>query len=157
MNKLTIMVVEPQGNGEIRTIDNTLQNLQEIVGGHIEVIRLESDLLLICNEEGKLMGLSPNRKVGNDMIVGTFFVCKDDGEDFGSLTDTDIQILREQHFQEEVDIMNELKMELVQTNEAVETIAFTLDSFGYDKELVEQLRKLIDEKARLMEAIRTLN
>ena len=41
----------------------------------------------VCNEEGKLMGLPGNRRLGNDVIAGTFFLAGDtpDG-DFCSLT-----------------------------------------------------------------------
>jgi hypothetical protein len=52
-----------------------------------------------------------------------------------------------------MDHMNELKMELVQVNEALETIAHTLDIFGHDPELVEQMRKLIVERDNLVAQI----
>ncbi|MFQ7451097.1 MAG: DUF3846 domain-containing protein [Flavonifractor plautii] len=40
---------------EAITIPNTLEAMQQMVGGYIEVIPLE-DVCLVCNEEGKLMG-----------------------------------------------------------------------------------------------------
>ena len=48
---------------------------------------------IICNEEGKLIGLEPNRVLrdeeGNtvDIIFGTFIVAGLTEDDFGSLTD----------------------------------------------------------------------
>ena len=39
----------------------------------------------LCNEEGKLKGLTPNRLFGSDVIAGRFFVVKVD--DDGELTD----------------------------------------------------------------------
>ena len=40
----------------------------------IEVIMLENDVALIYNCEGALLGLKGNRKVGESIIAGTFFV-----------------------------------------------------------------------------------
>ena len=71
---------------EAITIPNTLEAMQQMVGGYIEVIPLE-DVCLVCNEDGKLNGLEGNRRLGDDIITGTFFLagCTDDG-DFCSLT-----------------------------------------------------------------------
>ena len=45
------------------------------------------EICLVCNEEGKLMGLEGNRRVGGDIIAGTFFLAGDNREgDFCSLT-----------------------------------------------------------------------
>ncbi|WP_156396998.1 hypothetical protein [Paenibacillus sp. Soil724D2] len=43
-----------------------------------------------------------------------------------------------------------LKMVLIQTNEALETIAHTLDTFGHDPELVKQMKKLVQERDELV-------
>lgn len=45
---------------------------------------------------------------------------------------------------------NELKMELAAVNESLETAAHTLDTFGHDQELVDQMKKLVVERDRLM-------
>lgn len=77
-------------------IENTLKDMQRIVGGYIEVVRLAEfpDYIMICNEEGKIIPLRPNRPVGQDIIYGTFFIVKDDGgDDFVSLNDADIEKL----------------------------------------------------------------
>ena len=78
--------MEPGKAPETVTIPNTLEAAQKMVGGYIEVISL-NDACLVCNEEGKLIGLEGNRRLGNDIITGTFFLagCTDDG-DFCSLT-----------------------------------------------------------------------
>ena len=39
---------------------NSLEYLQEAVGGYIEVIRLENDVCIWINEEGKINGMKPN-------------------------------------------------------------------------------------------------
>ena len=61
-NKLTVLKVEPGKAPEEVTIPNTLDAMQHVVGGYIEVVYLE-DACLVCNEEGKLIGLEGNRRV----------------------------------------------------------------------------------------------
>jgi hypothetical protein len=80
---------EPGQPEYITEIDNTLEALQKAVGGYIETVGLENGLVLICNEEGKLRGLTPNRYIRplRDTICGTFLICGTDGEDFCSLTE----------------------------------------------------------------------
>ena len=60
----------------------TMELLQRIVGGNIEVINPDGfpdDVVLICNEEGKLRGLDFNRFVmingQRDVICGTCIIC----------------------------------------------------------------------------------
>jgi hypothetical protein len=74
-----VVVVEPGKAARIEYLsDLKLETLQHIVGGFIECIYNEEDAVLICNEEGKMMGLTPNRAIKNpygdiyDVIAGTF-------------------------------------------------------------------------------------
>ena len=55
---MRILVIEP-GKGPVeREIDGTLKTMQEIVGGPIQVMYPFGDTtVLICHEEGKLLGL----------------------------------------------------------------------------------------------------
>lgn len=75
--------------GHVTNISITLKNLQRIVGGPIETVSCGSGTVIICNEEGKLLGLEPNFLIGkppfSDMIVGEAIVIGVDGEDFGDL------------------------------------------------------------------------
>ena len=41
--------------------DFTLDEMQAFVGGHIEFVHLDDDMILCINEEGKLLELPPNR------------------------------------------------------------------------------------------------
>ena len=78
----------------IEEIENTLDSLKSLVNGYIEVVRLDDDILLICNEEGKMQGLPPNFRIGNDIIVGTaVFVSFDGEEDFTDLTEWQIEYI----------------------------------------------------------------
>ena len=72
-------------------IKNTLENFQAFVGGSIETVGLSNTSILICNEEGKLMNLPGNRRIGDDIIAGRFLIVGDNGgEDFISLSKEDI-------------------------------------------------------------------
>ena len=91
---IKVVLVEPNEKAKVTEIENTLENLQKIVGGYIECIYpFEDNVGLICNEEGKLIGLEPNRVMrdddGNavDIIFGTFIITGLTDDDFGSLTD----------------------------------------------------------------------
>lgn len=66
-----------------KEIENTLEAKQELVEGLIEVVPYKEDLLLICNEEDKLLNLEPNIDIGYDYIVGNCFVIGDDWENEG--------------------------------------------------------------------------
>ena len=84
--EITVLKVEPGKEPEEVTIPNTLEAMQNMVGGLIEIVYLD-DVCLVCNEEGKLVGLEGNRRVGRDIISGTFFLAGDtDYGEFCSLT-----------------------------------------------------------------------
>lgn len=77
---------------KIVTIPNTLQAKQRLVGGLIEVIQYE-DVLLVCNEEGKILNMPPNLVFDYDYIAGNCFIIGDDYENgnFRSLTLDEIE------------------------------------------------------------------
>ena len=100
---MIILVVEPGKKPEVRSIDGSLTSMQEIVGGTIEAIYPWADsVALVCNDEGKLLGLPLNRTLADeeghvwDVVAGTFFLCgiPADSDSFGSLTDEQIQKYR---------------------------------------------------------------
>ena len=88
--------IEPGKAPERIDIDNTLEALQNAVGGYIEAIYPDEHrpACLICNEEGKFSGLELNRalyKNGKpyDIIAGTFLVVGLSTEDFTDLREED--------------------------------------------------------------------
>ena len=89
---IKVVMVEPMKEPYPAEVENTLEGLQKAVGGYIEAVYLEDNVVLVCNEEGKLRGLPGNRSLGNDIIAGTFFVAgSDDGGEFVSLAEDKIQ------------------------------------------------------------------
>lgn len=73
-------------------IINELKDFQNAVGGSIETIFNHKDqTIIICNEEGVIKGMLPNRVLDNGIVVhGPFFICSTDNEDFTSLNQTEI-------------------------------------------------------------------
>ena len=91
-NMITVLKIEVGEPPKIKEIPNELSGLQHEVGGLIECVYLDDGSIAVANEEGKLNGMEPNRKLGADIICGPFFICGDtlDG-DFASLSDEQIQ------------------------------------------------------------------
>jgi antirestriction protein len=77
-------------------IEDTLEAKQKLVGGLIEVVPYKDDLLLICNEEGKITNLKPNLQFDYDYIAGNCFVIGDDYEngDFKSVEANQIEDIK---------------------------------------------------------------
>ena len=76
-------------------IENTLVAMQKFVNGPIEVINITDEILLVCNDEGKMRGLPPSAFIikhqqMQDIIMGKFFLCREDGENMVSIQETDI-------------------------------------------------------------------
>lgn len=95
MDNCIICVIKDPGEQPIvANIPNTLEALQKAVGGHIEAVTIASDLVLICNEEGLLMGLPYNHTACELPLVGPIVAVGVDGEEFVSLTPDQIQFLR---------------------------------------------------------------
>lgn len=65
--------------------DNDLKAFQEAVGGYIETVTVATDLVIICNKEGRLQGLPWNCTVFGVDFVGTIVVAGVKGEEFASL------------------------------------------------------------------------
>lgn len=94
MPMMTILKVCPGRVPEVITIPHTLHEMQKVVNGNIQAIYpFEDYVALVCNEDGKLLSLEPNRAVRDsdtreiiDVICGTFFVCGLTEDDFCSLT-----------------------------------------------------------------------
>lgn len=80
---------KPGAQPEIIEVDNTLAALQTEVGGYIETVTIASDAVVICNEEGVLLGMPYNcRFVGVD-FVGPILVVGRNKDDFCDAPGTD--------------------------------------------------------------------
>ncbi len=96
---ITVLLVKPCEAPQTVEIPATLAAYQQLVGGTIQAIypSAEDPVALICNDEGKLLGLPMNRPLfdedGNlyDIIAGTFFIAGLSDDDFASLSPELIQ------------------------------------------------------------------
>ena len=87
---LRILMVEPHKAPYEASVPHELTAMQQTVGGLIEVVRNGDGTLLVCNEEGKLLGMEGNRRIPGDVLAGPFFVVGDAGETFRSLTEEEL-------------------------------------------------------------------
>lgn len=89
------IVKEPFKPAEEKILPNTLKAFQDEVGGYIEAMYFkDADCLLICNEEGKFSNLKFNFRLGSDFIMGTAVFVNEDLEEFGSLTEDQVEKLK---------------------------------------------------------------
>ena len=102
--------VEPGKEPVAAMLSNNLSSLQSAVGGFIELVGIDENVCILCNEEGKLMGLEGNRRLGNDVLVGTFYVVGVNQEgDLTSLTEDQLQKFAQQFKEPEVITQEEIR------------------------------------------------
>ena len=108
---MRVLVVEPERRPEVKEIDDSLKEMQGIVGGYIQSIYpFEEPVALVCNDEGKLMDLPANRGLRDengqiyDIVFGTFFLCgaPADSDHFTSLTPEQIEQYRKRFYTPEM-------------------------------------------------------
>lgn len=97
---MRIIIVEGGKRPYEAELEHDLESMRRCVGGDIEAVYEPGgrDAALICNDEGKLLGLPLNRALWDeegeiyDIIAGTFFVCgaPPDSESFTSLMDEQV-------------------------------------------------------------------
>lgn len=80
------VLIKAPNNGAIEAdIPNTLEALQGWVNGYIEVVRVEPEWGIICNEEGYIRDFPRNIYVAGNTLYGTIifvgFGKNEDGED----------------------------------------------------------------------------
>lgn len=73
-NLLQIVYVEPNRPPFISEAGNDLKSLQRAVGGYIEAIYLGDGTILVGNEDAKFNGMEGNRRLGDSIIAGPFFI-----------------------------------------------------------------------------------
>ena len=97
---MKVIIVKPFTNPYVKEIKGDLKSMQTVVGGYIQAIYpFDDEVALVCNEEGKINGLMPNRFLLNrnngvcDFICGDFFLCyaPAESEHFESMPDNLIQ------------------------------------------------------------------
>ena len=99
---MTVLIVEPMKAPYVKSIPNELENLQQAVGGDIEMTYpFEDEVGILLNGNGKFEGLPLNRAV-YDAIAGTFLVVGLTEDDFTSLTPEQIEKFKEKYQSPEI-------------------------------------------------------
>lgn len=98
---MKILRVDPGLYPQEAEINGSLESMQNLVGGLIQVIYPfeDAEVALVCNDEGKLLGLPFNRALRYesgaiyDVVAGTFFLCSAswDSDTFGSLSEDQVK------------------------------------------------------------------
>ena len=103
-DKLDVLLVQPGAYPQEVSIGTDLKDLQDAVGGTITATYPFADpVAIVCNDEGKLLGLPMNRALRDehgqttDIIAGTFLVVGLGEEDFASLS-PELAQKYEEHF-----------------------------------------------------------
>ncbi|HEX3028599.1 MAG TPA: DUF3846 domain-containing protein [Clostridia bacterium] len=89
---IKVLKFEPGKIPYEKEIHNDLEGIQAEVEGLFECVYLDDNCIAVVNEEGKINGMVLNRRIGNDIIAGPFFICGDTEEgEFASLTDEQVK------------------------------------------------------------------
>lgn len=89
---MKIIRKRPGAAAEVIRVENTLEALQQEVQGCIEAVTLDKDSVLLCNEEGFLMGLENQQFLGTT-FAGTVLIVGTAGEEFADVPEKMIRLL----------------------------------------------------------------
>ena len=102
--KIRVVIVEPGKYAREAEIGTELSDLQEVCEGWIQTYYpFEEMVCIVCNDEGKINGMPLNRGIRDeetgeiiDIIAGPFFICDCSTENFGSLSQEQVDRYLEQ-------------------------------------------------------------
>lgn len=83
---IRVLVKRPGLPLRAEVVENTLRSMQELVDGPIECVTVAENLAIVCNEEGRIRGLSPSASVLGTQFVGPVAFVGVHGEEFISIT-----------------------------------------------------------------------
>ena len=129
--RISVIVCRPGERATIEEIDDSLESMQNLVGGYVEEYQpfhdpndpRVDDVTIYCNEEGKINRLPPCRAIEDedghlqDVIVGPFFIC------YAPLASETIQSLPgdlEQRFKEKFELPERFSM----TKDGIEAVRY---------------------------------
>ena len=94
---MRVLIKEPGGAWEVADVENTLDALQEAVGGYIETLTINTEpepLVLIMDEEGRLNDKEYNMSISEVPLFGTLLICGREKDEFTDAPDWVIRGLR---------------------------------------------------------------
>ena len=109
---MKVVIVEPFKKPYVKDIDSSDESLRDIVGGDLEITIPFEDMnvALIGNNLGKVLHLTPNRKIFDksgellDILCGTYIICAapPDSQDFESLSDEKLKFYKDMFEKSEI-------------------------------------------------------
>ena len=97
---MLVLMIEPREAPRRLELCHSLEAMQKAVGGSIQILYpFEEPVAMVCNEEGKLLGLPANRALRDesgavyDIVCGPFFLCgaPPDSDALTDLTEDQLQ------------------------------------------------------------------
>ena len=83
--KIGVIIKEPGKKPRHVNISNSLENLQKTVGGYIETVTLAKDMVVICDEEGRIKGKEWCCNICGYDCVGTVILCGVSGDELADI------------------------------------------------------------------------
>lgn len=94
---MRIIVKNVNESPMVTEIKGDLEEMQNIVDGHIETYPIGNNVLCVCNDDGKILNMPTNffyvRRGHAERFVGDVFFVSVSGEEFASLSDEQIDII----------------------------------------------------------------
>lgn len=88
---IRVLAKQPGSMWRVQHIDNTLEALQKYVGGYIETVTLFQEVVAICNEEGRLLGLPENCNLLGFDFVGPVILAGTKKDEFADIPENLIE------------------------------------------------------------------
>ena len=86
------------GKVDVYEIENTLEAMQDFVGGYIEPLNLGNNLIMMFDEEARFKGKQVTTILMTPIMTieirGDYFVARQSGSELIGLTDSDIKYLK---------------------------------------------------------------
>lgn len=92
---MKVIKKEPGKLPEVIDIKNTLEAMQEVVGGYIESFTIASDACIICDEEGRFKNSRFNFSLHGQQFFGTVLIVGVKGDRFTSLSTAALGLILE--------------------------------------------------------------
>ena len=94
IGKNKILVVEPNKEPFVKTVQDIEKSIIEIVGTDLTYLRLSKKIDIVYNDEGKLNDLPFNRVIKDDVLCGTFVIVAHHKDKWISLTNKQIRFCK---------------------------------------------------------------
>ena len=80
--EISVYVKHPNEEPIRMNVKNSLEELQRLVGGHIESVTLGKDIAILCDEEGRIKGKEYNCTLVGVDFAGTIVIVGVRGDSF---------------------------------------------------------------------------